>query len=267
GNPERPEVMNQLSRAIDGIAAACRALDVPIVSGNVSLYNETSGRSILPTPTVAAVGIVARPEHVITAPFKRAGDAVLLLGRSVSGGARALGGSEWLTRTLAALGRGLAGVEAPAVDLALEARLQRLLLELARAGLLESAHDVSDGGMAAALAECCVCGASDADVDVGVGARVELGEPGERERDRTDPLAALAALFGEAASRVVVSARPTAVKDVLERAERAGVPAARIGQTGGDALTIVAPPFAPVSLPLAELRARREGCLRSIVGA
>jgi phosphoribosylformylglycinamidine synthase len=263
GNPERPEVMDQLAGAVDGIAAACNALGVPIVSGNVSLYNETDGRSILPTPAVAAVGVFAKGVDVVTAPFQRAGDAIVLLGEAVSRGARALGGSEWLVRALARAAKGAAATqaegasmlrgEAPLIDLAGEARLQKLLIELARSDLLESAHDVSDGGLAAALAECCTMGTSD------VGARVNLPAS-------VTPIDALAALFGEGASRVVVSARAQDAERLIDRARAAGVPAARIGETGGDALIITAPPLGSVSAAVAEVRARRDACLRAIVG-
>jgi phosphoribosylformylglycinamidine synthase len=248
GNPERPEVMEQLARSIDGLAAACTALGVPIVSGNVSLYNETDGRSILPTPTVAAVGLVASREDVVTASFKGAGDAILLLGAPSSHGARALGGSEWLVRTTGKL----AG-EAPAVDLAAEAKLQKLLLELARAHVLRSAHDVADGGLAVALAECCGAGMED------IGARVVLG-------GIDSPHDALAVLFGESASRVVVSASAARASEVLAAAAKAGVPALRIGETGGDVLVVDAPPLGSVSVRVAEVRARRDACLRPIVG-
>jgi phosphoribosylformylglycinamidine synthase II len=248
GNPERPEVMEQLSRAVDGIAAACRALGVPIVSGNVSLYNETDGRSILPTPTVAAVGLIASRDDVVTSHFKRAGDVVVLLGEAASGGARSLGGSEWLARTAGKLGG-----EAPLIELAAEVALQKLVLGLARAHLLESAHDVADGGLAATLAECCAAGPED------VGARVELGATAA-------PVDALSRLFGEAPSRVVVSVRAVAVDRVLAAAKGADVPAARIGVTGGDVLAIAAPPLGSLSVPVAAVRVRREGCLRGIVG-
>jgi phosphoribosylformylglycinamidine synthase subunit PurL len=256
GNPERPEVMDQVARAIDGIAAACTALGVPVVSGNVSLYNDTDGRSILPTPAVAAVGLVADAEDIVTAPFKRPGDVVVLLGEAACRGARALAGSEWLVRASArAAGAGggpLAG-PAPPIDLDAEARLQRLLIELARAHLVESVHDVSDGGLAAALAECCTVGPTD------VGVRVELPAG-------TDAVDALATVFGEAPSRVVLSARAGAVDRLLARAREAAVPAARIGETGGDALVITAPPLPRVSVAVVDLRARREACLRPIVG-
>jgi phosphoribosylformylglycinamidine synthase II len=247
GNPERPDVMDQFARAVDGIAAACQALGVPIVSGNVSLYNDTDGRSILPTPVVAAVGLVARREDIVTAPFKRSGDAVLLLGESACQGTHALGGSAWLVR------RGVLTGEAPHIELASEARLQRLLIELARAGRLESAHDVSDGGLAATLAECCTIGPEN------VGAQVAFPSS-------ATAVDGLAILFGESASRVVVSARTSAVHDVLERARAAGVPAARIGETGGDRLVIHVPPLGTVSVDVTEIHASREACLRGIVG-
>jgi phosphoribosylformylglycinamidine synthase II len=252
GNPERPDVMDQIAQAIDGIAAACNALGVPIVSGNVSLYNETDGRSILPTPAVAAVGLVARYEDIVTAPFKQSGDVVLLLGEAASKGPRALCGSEWLVRACAT-GAGVPPGQAPDIDLAAEAKLQKLLIELARAQLLQSAHDVSDGGLAAALAESCTMGAAD------VGAHVELAAS-------ATAVEALATLFGEAPSLVVVSVKPSSLDPLLELARSAGVPAARIGDTGGDALTIASPPLGPFSVSVAEVRARRDACLHSIVG-
>ena len=249
GNPERPEVMEQFARAVDGIAAACQALGVPVVSGNVSLYNETDGRSILPTPAVAAVGLVARAEDIVTAPFKRADDVVLILGDTECIGPRALGGSEWLVR---ASGGNLGG-QAPVIDLAKEARLQKLLLVLARAELLASAHDVSDGGLATALAESCTVGQDN------VGVRVELPTS-------LTAVDALGMLFGEAPSRVVVSVRPAALAQLLELAKVAGVAACQIGHTGGDTLVISARPLAVLSVSVAEVRARREACLREIVG-
>jgi phosphoribosylformylglycinamidine synthase II len=248
GNPERPEVMEQFARAVDGIAAACKALGVPIVSGNVSLYNETDGRSILPTPTVAAVGLVAAREDVVTAHFKRAGDAVLLLGESASGGLHALGGSEWLVGAMGDLSG-----EAPLIELAAEVALQRLVLGLARAHLLESAHDVSDGGLGTTLAECCAAGPED------VGARIDLPSTAAS-------IDALSRLFGEAPSRVVVSVKAMAVDRVLAAARSADVPASRIGVTGGPTLAISASPLGSLSVTVADVRAKREACLRAIVG-
>jgi phosphoribosylformylglycinamidine synthase subunit PurL len=247
GNPERPEVMDSFARAIDGIAAACDALKVPVVSGNVSLYNETDGKPILPTPTVAAVGLVRSVSDIVTAPFKRAGDAILVLGETACSGARALGGSEWLVRKTGVL-RG----QAPTIDLAAEVKLQGLLLALAREQMLESAHDVSDGGLATTLAECCTVGGER------LGATVEL--PGQ-----ASPLDAIAALFGEAPSRVVVSVRPEAVDAVLERAGRLGVPARAVGKTGGQVLSVGISPLG-LSVSVEAIRERRDACLRPIVG-
>jgi phosphoribosylformylglycinamidine synthase len=258
GNPERPEVMDSFARSIDGIAAACRALDVPIVSGNVSLYNETAlrvpgergvtSRSILPTPTVAAVGLIEHSADIVTAGFKGTGRAVLLLGIPAATGARALSGSEWLVRRM---GR-LEG-DGPLIDLEAEVRLQRLLLELARSHRLDSAHDVSDGGLAVALAECCVTGAES------IGARIKLAPA-------PSPIDALAMLFGETASGVVVSLAPTEVDPVTAMAHAAGVPTARIGDTYGTALVIEVQPLGVLSLELQDIRRARDACLSSIVG-
>jgi phosphoribosylformylglycinamidine synthase len=262
GNPERPEVMDQFARAIDGIAAACATLQVPIVSGNVSLYNETAQRgsgetrSILPTPTVAAVGLVAAAEDVVSSAFRGEGDVVLLLGQgdpAAWGGPRGLGGSEWLVQ---AMGK-LTG-EPPLIDLAAEAALQRLLVRLARARLLSSAHDVADGGLAVTLAECCV-GAENPIQRRPVGARIELPQ-GDSEVD------VVAQLFGEAPTRVIVSVAPSSVDRVLEEARQAGVPAVRVGETGGDALVLTAAPLGSLSLSLAQMRAARDACLDGIVG-
>jgi phosphoribosylformylglycinamidine synthase len=143
--------------------------------------------------------------------------------------------------------------EGPLIDLAAEAELQRLLLQLARRHLLESAHDVSDGGLGAALAECCTAGAQS------VGARIEL-DPEPSVAD------AVATLFGETPTLVVASVRAAAAEVVLERAREAGVPARSIGETGGDVLSIAIAPLERMAIPTEDLRARREACLRSIVG-
>ena len=247
GNPERPEVMEQLACAIDGIAAACTALGVPIVSGNVSLYNDTDGRSILPTPTLAAVGLVRGLDDIVQSSFLHGGDVVWLMG-DVSKGHGPLGGSEWLVRKL---GR-LAG-PAPILDLAAEARLQRLMLELARSHVVSSMHDIADGGLATALAECCTGHGPD------VGARVTLPALAT-EAD------ALAALFGEAPSRVILSAPEASTERLTTLAQAAGVPLERLGPTGGDTLSIAIGPLAPLSVPVADLRSARDACLRPIVG-
>ena len=247
GSPERPEIMRQFARAIDGMAAACKALEVPIVSGNVSLYNETNGRAILPTPTVAAVGLVRDAGDVVKSTFPRAGLAVLLLGGERGG---PLGGSEYVARHT-----GEVKGTPPAIDLALEAKLQRLVLDLLRARprLVESAHDVSDGGLAIALAECCAAGD---EVDARCGAEIAIPD--------SEPVTE--ALFGEAPSRIVLSVAADRVAEVERRARAAGVPVARIGTTGGDRLVVRRGGKELVAVGVAAIREARERCLEPIVG-
>jgi phosphoribosylformylglycinamidine synthase len=219
GNPERPAIMWQFAKAVEGIGAACRALDVPITGGNVSLYNETDGRAIYPTPVIGVVGLLEHADRVLTRRFQQAGDAVILLGE----GHGELGGSEYLK----VVHERVCGMP-PAIDLARERALQDLLVELAGARLVRSAHDCSDGGLAVAFSECCF--------DTGgMGAEAAL-----------DPLALTAdvrlnrdaALFGESASRAIVSAAPDATAEILRRAAGAGVPARVIGRTGGTAIRL-----------------------------
>jgi phosphoribosylformylglycinamidine synthase len=249
GSPERPEIMRQLSLAVDGMADACHALGVPIVSGNVSLYNETDGRAILPTPTIGAVGIVRDAGDVTRAAFPSAGLAVLLLGEGRGG---PLGGSEYV-----ASHTGEVKGTPPRIDLALEASLQALLLDLVRARprLCESAHDVSDGGLAIALAECC---AATDDAEAMVGAEITLPDEGE-------PLAA--ALFGEAPSRVVITAHPVGVAEIERRAKERGVPVRVLGTTGGARLVVRRAGAVVIDVALAAVRDARERCLEGIVGA
>ncbi len=146
GNPQKPEIMWQFAEAVAGIGEACRALDTPITGGNVSLYNETDGTAILPTPVLGIVGVLEDASKVLTRTFKRAGTPVVLLGITSA----ELGGSEYLYRV-----HGLIRGQAPALDLDAEKRLQRLLVDAAAEDLLLSAHDCSEGGLAVTLAECC----------------------------------------------------------------------------------------------------------------
>jgi phosphoribosylformylglycinamidine synthase subunit PurL len=214
GNPEKPEIMWQFAEAVAGIGEACRALAIPITGGNVSLYNETDGKAILPTSVLGVVGVIDDASKVVTRTFKRAGTSVVLLGASRG----ELGGSEYL-KTMHGLLRG----SAPALDLDAERRLQTLLVELAKNGLVLSAHDCAEGGLAVTLTE------STFDTD-GIGVEVDIPSvgdalPGEWMVDAT--------LFGESASRVVVSTAPAQVDEVLAAASAAGVPALAIGATGG----------------------------------
>jgi phosphoribosylformylglycinamidine synthase subunit PurL len=219
GNPERPAIMWQLAKAVEGIGAACRVLGVPITGGNVSLYNETDGRPIYPTPVIGVVGLLEHADRLVSRRFQRAGDVIVLLGADRG----ELGGSEYLK-----VAHGLVRGRPPAIDLEAEHALQMLLVDLADGRLVGSAHDCSDGGLAVTLAECCF----DAG---GIGAEVAI-DAGGVSRDAAINCAA--ALFGESASRVVVSTTVDTVTDVLERAAAVGVPARVVGRTGGNLLRI-----------------------------
>ncbi|MGD8608378.1 MAG: phosphoribosylformylglycinamidine synthase subunit PurL [Myxococcales bacterium] len=214
GNPEVPEQMWRFSRAIDGLAAACKALGAPVVSGNVSFYNETDGKAILPTPTVAAVGQLEDPEQRIRLGFSRKGDVIAHLGEPSRG---VLGGSEWLVQRTGKVTGAPVGI-----DLDAEAALQHAMIELARRRLLRSAHDVSDGGLAVCLAEACIAD--------GLGARVALPS--------IEDAPAHALLFSEEPSRIVVSIPPSEVGEVGEICGRYEVPFYKIGRVEGDTLSI-----------------------------
>ena len=192
GNPEKPEVMWQFSRAIDGITAACTALEIPITGGNVSFYNETLGRSIDPTPVLGVLGMIEDASHALGMGFRAEGDVILLLdGRSESETAPENSDREFSSSEYARTIRGIVAGAPPAVGLAGEKRLIALLVALAGKGALQSAHDVSDGGLAVTLAESCF--ASD-----GLSAQVSFTS---KEADEV-------ALFGERGARAVVSVTP-----------------------------------------------------------
>jgi phosphoribosylformylglycinamidine synthase len=217
GNPERPDIMWQFARAVEGIGAACRALDIPITGGNVSLYNETDGRAVLPTPVLGVVGLVEKADTVVRRAFRGVGDAVVLLGTSHD----ELGGSEYL-KVVHGLVKGLP----PRLDLALERALQRLLIEGVTAGLIRSAHDCAEGGVAVTLAECCF--------DTQLGAEVDLPAVDAG----LGAFADMAALFGESASRVVVSVESGRTAELETLARDSGVPVAVIGRVGGSRLRV-----------------------------
>jgi len=214
GNPERPEIMWQFAQSIDGLAEGCHGLSIPIVSGNVSLYNETDGKGILPTPSVAMVGLVEGEIPSVRSRFGRAGLEVAVLGAEARHG---VGGSSWMS-WLHGQDRG----RPPAVDLPAEKALHQAVIQLVRSGLVEVAHDVADGGLALALAEACTGSRQTASV----GFQGEL--PGE------GTLAGR--LFGEDHGRVVIAYAPeqrAAVKAAI------GAVSLRIlGRTGGDRLVV-----------------------------
>ncbi len=214
GNPEKPEVVWQFVQAIDGLRAACEALEVAVVSGNVSFYNETDGQAIPPTPTVAMVGIVDTVTHHVTQWFKHPGDIIVLLGETHE----ELGASEYL----ATIHKQECG-RPPQLDLERERLLQQVCVQAAQAGLFSSAHDVAEGGLAVALAEACISHPQQI-----LGARVTL----------TGDLRPDAVLFGESQSRAIISVRPTEWDRLQALLHTSGLPFTVLGEVGGTDLDI-----------------------------
>jgi phosphoribosylformylglycinamidine synthase subunit PurL len=227
GNPERPEIMGQIVRAIEGIGEACRALDFPVVSGNVSLYNETSGEAILPTPTIGGIGLIPDLAHTTTLAFKAEGDVIVLIG----GHGRHLGQSLYLREIL-----GREEGPPPPVDLARERRHGEFVRGLIRSGAVNAAHDISDGGLAASLSEMALAS--------GLGAEIDCAGPEPH-----------VALFAEDQARYVVTCLGARAAAVIDQARAAGVAVEPIGRVGGSA--IVVKDCAKVSLD--DLRAAHEG--------
>ncbi len=213
GNPEKPEAFWQFKMAVEGMAEACRALDVPVTGGNVSFYNETASGAVHPTPVIGMVGLVEDVSRMVTPGFKSEGDLVALLGETRD----ELGASEYLTTVC-----GIEGGRVPAVDLAAERAVIELVLSLIARGLLSSCQDLSEGGLAIALCESCVLG--------GVGARIALPAQPALRPDRH--------LFSESGARMLVSFRPGDLDAVLDLARRANVRASVLGEVGGDRLRI-----------------------------
>jgi phosphoribosylformylglycinamidine synthase II len=236
-SPERPEVMWSFSEVIDGMSEACRTFDTPVVSGNVSFYNETEGRGILPTPVIGMVGIIEDVRRVVQQGFKAAGEVIALLGVT---------NDELSISEYAAIIEGQTIDEmiregfVPTLDLELEKSVQEVCLQAAESGLLRSAHDCSDGGLAVALAECCFSSLN----RPAVGAQIDLigGELSPRAR-----------LFSESPSRIIVSFTEDALNQVQEIAARANCPFTILGRTGGARLSIKADGEEVVNLPVAEL--------------
>ncbi|HZF40944.1 MAG TPA: AIR synthase related protein, partial [Blastocatellia bacterium] len=223
-SPERPEVMWAFSETIDGIAEACRALGTPVTGGNVSFYNETDGEGVYPTPVIGMLGLIEDARHTTTQWFKEAGDVILLLGLTRND----LGASELLSLMMGAAGE--AGGAVPRLDLEAEKAIQKVCLEAIQAGLVRSAHDCSDGGLAAALAESCFSSYG----REAIGARIDLSE--HAKLSGIDESTAL--LFGESPSRIISSLKPEHVPEVKNIARRAGVVCAVIGEAGGNELSV-----------------------------
>jgi phosphoribosylformylglycinamidine synthase II len=229
GNPEKPEVFWELKECVEGMAEACRALELPVVSGNVSLYNDTSGSSIYPSPVVGMVGVLDDIDKRVSAGFKEEGDVVVLLGRTGDD----LGGSEYQKL----FGGRVAG-RPPQLDIAIERRAHEAVLDAADERLLRSAHDLSDGGLAVAVAESALLGS--------IGVRCEGLDT------------STVSLFSESQSRFLVSCAARAVDALESIARRHQVPFQRLGMVGGDQLVL-----GEIAVPLSEARTAWANALNS----
>jgi phosphoribosylformylglycinamidine synthase len=236
GNPQKPEIMWEIVAGIDGIGEACRALDFPVIGGNCSLYNETNGEGILPTPAIGAVGLMKDVTRMATVAFKRQGDVVILIGETNGH----LGQSIYL--------REIEGREegaAPRVDLAAEKRNGDFVRGLIEQGRVDTVHDLSDGGLAVAIAEMAMAG--------GIGASV-----GQASLPDAIPF-----WFGEDQARYLIAAPFAEAEKIMAEAVKAGVPAAELGKTGGDVLVL----DDKDSVPVARLRAAHEGWFPAYMAA
>jgi phosphoribosylformylglycinamidine synthase II len=233
GNPERPEVYYQMQEVIQGMAAACAALGTPVISGNVSLYNETGEQAVYPTPVVGMLGLLDDVSRHCSPGLASEGDEVFLLGGALEQPAAALAVSEYLR-----LEHGLLGGRLD-IDLDLEARVQRTALAAIRQGIATACHDCSDGGLAVALAEMCMQG--DRGIDASTAPAVQ----------RLD-----AALFGEAQSRILLAVPADRREELTAIAQGMNIPFAFVGRTGGDRLRLWS-----LDLPLSDLRDAYEGGL------
>ncbi len=237
GNPQKPEIMGQIVGCIDGIAEACKALDFPVISGNCSLYNETNGEGILPTPAIGGVGLMADVRRMATVALKREGDALILIGDTRG----SLGQSIYL--------REIEGGEtgpAPKVDLAAEKKNGDFVRRLIETGRADTVHDVSDGGILCALAEMALAG------NIGV----EVGVAGTT-------VDAIPFFYGEDQARYLIAATPEEAIRIDDEARDAGIFVALIGKTGGDMITVAREGEAS----LAALREAHEGWLPGYMGA
>jgi len=249
GNPMKPELFWQLKESVRGLADACKAFNAPITGGNCSLYNQSPNGPIDPTPTVAMVGIIEKPDHVTTQWFKDEGDTIVLLGDIVDNNdpLLGLGGSAYLQVI-----HGQKNGTPPRCDLEPARTLHTTLLGLIQSGLVKSAHDCSEGGLAVCLAESCISQLVARETQRLIGATVDLSAVAASRQSAADQTveksAALcrdaatlrvdALLFGETQSRIVITCQPLDAVKVVERAKLMGVPAVQIGKVGGDKLTV-----------------------------
>jgi phosphoribosylformylglycinamidine synthase len=234
GTPEKPDIYWQFRESIVGMAEACRALDTPVISGNVSFYNETDRGAIYPTPTVGMAGVMEDVKHITTQAFKKDGDAIVLLGETKE----ELGASQFLNIIY-----GMQKGKVPDINLEKESSVQKAALKAIQEGIISSAHDCSDGGLAIALAESCISG--------GKGAYVNL-----KFDIRTDAL-----LFGESQSRILISLKPEYLDKLFVICESFGVPCQVIGTVCGDRLNVDVNGNKVVQLPIEEMKDKWEGTI------
>ncbi len=211
GNPEKPEIYWSLEKSVDGIVAACNELELPVIGGNVSLYNEYEGEAIYPTPIIGMVGLIEKPEYITDVSFKETGDKIILLGTTFA----ELTGTEFQKLVI----NRIEG-KPPTIDLALERSLQATVLAVIEQGLVRSAHDLSEGGLAVALVESAVAG--------GKGAKITL----------TSDLTAEEILFSESQSRVLVTAKAADLEEICLLAQKKGIMCEEIGEVVAESVTI-----------------------------
>src|SRR5438128_6720698 len=244
GNPERPEIMWQFEQACLGIADACTALETPVVSGNVSLYNGTEGKAVFPTPTIGMVGLMDDCAKNAGSAFGAAGERVALLGRPCGPQGGHLGGSEYLRVV-----HGRTAGMPPPLDLQLEKAVQSAVRAMVRAGLLRTAHDASDGGLAVALAEMCF--------GRDLGCKISLSSfPGRAD----------AVLFGEDAGRILIAYPPPVADRIVALARENGAPIADLGEVGGSTLVIQSGDRTLIDARVADLREPWATAVPRVVG-
>jgi phosphoribosylformylglycinamidine synthase len=248
GNPHQPEIFWQLRECVEGLAEGCRAFGTPVTGGNVSLYNQNPQGAIDPTPTVGMVGLVEDAAHVTTQNFKQAGDVILLVTGALGG--EGLGDELGASHYLKAVHGRRAG-RVPALDFPRELAVQEAVRAVIRSRLVKSAHDCSEGGLAVALAECCITEGSHL-----LGATVHLGAASGLRLDQV--------LFNESASRILLSVSASNAVTVLSLLEWRGIKALRLGTVGGPHLEITAGPTT-VSWQVKDLREAWYGSLAKVM--
>ncbi|MBN1902815.1 phosphoribosylformylglycinamidine synthase II, partial [Candidatus Sumerlaeota bacterium] len=214
GNPTKPDIYYQFEQAVRGIGEACRVLNTPVTGGNVSFYNENRGEAVFPTPVIGMIGLIEKPGHITTSGFKNAGDAIILLGKK----AETLGGSQYYY----SLKKKIMG-PCPELNLKEEKKIQDFLLKIIKKGWIKSAQDISEGGLAVALAECCILSGEN------LGCNVDL---------MTDTSNPFIELFSEDPSRIIISCEAKREKEILKNAEKCGIPATKLGYVSCDTFRI-----------------------------